>query len=62
MLNFEDSSKNLEKMTEIALKLAKKPEDPREIYFEASQIVEFENLENRGQGLELVSYVEGHRG
>ena len=49
-------------MTEIALKLAKKPEDPRKSYFEASQIVEFENLENRGQGLELVSYVEGHRG
>ena len=48
-------------MTEIALKLAKKPEDPRKSYFKASQIVEFENLENRGQGLESVSYVEGYR-
>ena len=34
-------------MTEIALELAKKPKDPRKSYFEASQIVEFENLENR---------------
>ena len=49
-------------MTEIDLELGKKPEDPRKSYFEASQRIEFENLENRGQGLELVSYVEGHRG
>ena len=49
-------------MTEIALKVAKKPKDPQKCYFEASQIVEFENLENWGQGLEMVSYVEGYRG
>ena len=39
-------------MTEIAIKLAKKSEDPRKIYFKALQRVGFENLENRGQGLE----------
>ena len=42
----------LEKPRKNALKLAKKPEDPRKCYFEALQIVEFENLENRGQGLQ----------